>query len=58
MIKCPIWLKGLAQSARSRFGGGKSTNALTNFKDFFGDLFLLGLLALVFVAWRRFGERP
>ena len=37
---------------------GESTKTLTNLKDFFGDLFLLGLLSIVLVAWRRFSVRP
>ena len=37
------------------FCSGKSTKVL---KDFFGDLFLLGLLSIALVAWRGFGVRP
>ena len=37
------------------FSGGKSLDALSDLKDFFGDLFLLGLLSIVLVAWRGIG---
>lgn len=40
------------------FSGGKSLGVLTDLKAFFGDLFLLGLLSVVLVAWRGFGVRP
>ena len=39
------------------FGGGKSLKLVTDLKDFFGDLFLLGLLTIVLVAWRGFGVK-
>ena len=38
-------------------GGGcrsKSSKTLNDLKDFFGDLFLLGLLSIVLVAWRGY----
>jgi hypothetical protein len=38
--------------------GEKSLKALSDIKNFFGDLFLLGLLALVLVAWRGVAPRP
>ena len=36
---------------------GNSPKILTDLKGFFGDLFLLGLLTIVLVAWRGFGVR-
>ena len=39
-------------------GGGKSLKTLTDLKDFFGDLFLLGLLSIILVAWRGLGTKP
>ena len=36
----------------------KSRTALFDMKDFFGDLFLLGLISIVFLAWRGFGVKP
>ena len=39
------------------FGSGKSLQSLEGLKDFFGDLFLLGLLATSLVAWRGFASR-
>ena len=39
------------------FGKSNSPKIFTDLKDFFGDLFLLGLLTVVLVAWRGFGVR-
>jgi hypothetical protein len=44
-------------------GGGcfkksNSSRIFTDLKDLFGDLFLLGLLSFVLIAWRGFGVRP
>ena len=40
--------------------GGEDPELLVadGLKDLFGDLFLLGLLTIVLVAWRGFGVRP
>jgi len=35
-----------------------SPEILADLKYFFGDLFLLGLLSIVLVAWRGFGVKP
>ena len=40
------------------FAYGKLSKILTDFRGFLGDLFLLGLLSLVLVAWRGFGVKP
>ena len=39
------------------FGGSKAGKTLGDLKDFFGDLFLLGLLSISFVTWRRLASR-
>jgi len=40
------------------FGGGKVGKVVSDIKNFFGELFVLGLLSIVFVVWGRFGVRP
>ena len=37
---------------------GKSTKIITNLKNFFGDLFLLGLLTITLLSWRALQLRP
>ena len=39
-------------------GKSNAEKVLTNLKDFFGNLFLIGLLTIVLFAWRGFGMRP
>ena len=40
------------------FSKGNSSKVLRGIKDFFGDLFLLGLLSIILIAWRGYGVRP
>ena len=54
---------GTGGEGEGKTGGGcfKESNSpkiFTDLKNFFGELFLLGLLTIVLVAWRGFGGRP
>jgi hypothetical protein len=46
----------IAGAVRPAKGGcrGRATKTVSSVKDYIGDLFLLGLLTLTLVAWRRF----
>ena len=49
---------GAKRPKRGCFGLFKSNKGVLGIKDFLGDIFLLGLLSMVFVGWRAVGIRP